>query len=76
MSKYHDPKPVGDGPQQGFYNVTIAHDLFTIRTVVIADDKEEAAQIAGYRFTEDLGLPSWIADDSLSVTAELEGVFR
>lgn len=57
-----------------FYNVTLVHDQFTITTMVVADDKESAIRMAD-QFLQDQGLPSWIADDSLSVQVELEGVF-
>ena len=59
----------------GFYNVTIIHDLFTITTLVITDDEEDAIKTAKQFLTQDQGLPDWVAKDAISVQVELEGVF-
>jgi len=60
----------------GFYNVTIVHDLFTITTMVMADDDEDATKTAKQFLTQDQGLPDWVAENAISVQVELEGVFR
>lgn len=61
--------------RDGFYNVTIIHDLFTITTLVITDDDEDAIKAAKQFLTQDQGLPDWVAKDATSVQVELEGLF-
>ena len=56
------------------YNVTLVHDLFTITTLVTADNEEEAVKTAEQFFTQDQGLPGWVADHG-GAQVELEAVF-
>lgn len=60
--------------QRGHYNVTLVHDLFTIQTLVTADSEEDAIKTAEQFFTQDQGLPQWVADDHGGARAELEAV--
>ena len=73
MSKHHEPI-IKEPWQHGLYNVTIVHDLFTITTLVLADDDEDATVTAKQFLTQDQGLPDWVAKDAVSVRVELEGV--
>ena len=72
MSKYHDPiehDPHGDY----FYKVTLVHDEFTVSTLIMASNDDDAIQGAKSRLTVSAGLPDWIATDENECRAVVEG---
>lgn len=56
------------------YEVLISHDLFTVMMVVDAWTITEAQAVALQRVHE-VGLPDWVAEDTISVTVTKTGEY-
>ena len=69
-NEYVDCEPAGLKQ----YNVTLIHDLFTITTLVTAEDREEAVNVAEQFFTQDQGLPDWVATKAGDTQVELQAL--
>jgi hypothetical protein len=55
------------------YTVTLVYDLFTITTVIYADNEDEAKRFALQKLDQECGLP---LDEPMEYQLELEGVFN
>jgi hypothetical protein len=55
------------------YTITLVYDLFTITTVIYADNEDEAKRFALQKLDQECGLP---LDEPMEYQLELEGVFN
>ena len=55
------------------YTVTLVYDLFTITTVIYAENEEEAKRFSLQKLDQECGLP---LDEPMEYQLELEGEFN
>ena len=55
------------------YTITLVYNLFTITTVIYADNEDEAKRFALQKLDQECGLP---LDEPMEYQIKLEGVFN